>query len=152
MSTAPAPPELFVNLAVADLPRSMAFFSQLGFTFNPTFTNDEAACMVVGGNAYFMLLRHDRFADFALRPIADPTSATEALYALMVGSREEVDRIADTALASGGSPAKDAVDMGFMYMRTFCDPDGHHFEVGYMDISRFPGHDAAGDAERAARE
>lgn len=125
--------KLFLNVPVADLERSKAFFSTLGFEFNPQFTNNECACMVVSDDAYVMLLTKKRFQDFTTKEIADTSATTEALIAFSAESREEVDAIADKALASGGETATEPVDYGFMYYRTFLDPDGHHWEVMWMD-------------------
>ncbi len=127
----PAPSRLlFVNLPVADLKAAQAFFRSLGFTFDPKFTNDEAACMVLSDQAYIMLLERGRFADFARRPIAD--GQTEALLAISAESREAVDALTDEALGAGGTPAGDPMDYGFMYQRSFFDLDGHHWEVMWM--------------------
>ena len=125
--------KLFVNIAVADLPRSIEFFTKLGFSFNPQFTDETATCMLVGEDAYFMLLTRERFGDFRKKPLGDAASATEAIYAITAESREAVDELADTALANGGTSAGDPQDQGFMYTRSFNDPDGHHFEVFWMD-------------------
>ena len=125
--------KMFVNLPVSDLDRSVAFFTTLGFTFNPQFTDETATCMLVGEDAYVMLLTEPKFAEFTVKPVADATAATEAIVALSAGSREEVDRFAEAALANGGSPAKEPMDLGFMYGRSFADPDGHHWEIFWMD-------------------
>src|SRR3954469_17222564 len=101
---------LFVNLPVAGLERSKAFFAQLGFTYNPNFTDDTAACMLVGEHAFVMLLTREKFAQFAKLPIADPTTHTLALYCFSVSSREEVDTVSAAAIAAGGSEADDADD------------------------------------------
>lgn len=123
---------LFVNLGVADVSRSMRFFEQLGFSFNEKFTDESCACMVISDKAYAMLIAADRFAEFATRPVADPKLTTEALLCVSADSREAVDAFADTALAAGGTAAQDPVDYGFMYGRSFNDPDGHHWEVMWM--------------------
>ncbi len=133
--TTPANRKLFVNLAVEDLDRSVAFFTKLGFDFDSRFTDESATCMIVGQDAFFMLLVRDRFADFSRNPLGDPATHTEALYALTADSRQAVDDLTDAALAAGGSPAADAQDHGFMYSRSFRDPDGHHFEVFWMDTA-----------------
>jgi predicted lactoylglutathione lyase len=125
--------KLFVNIAVEDLDRSVDFFTVLGFSFEPRFTDETATCMLVGEDAYFMLLTRKRFADFRTQPLVDAATQTEAIYAFSVESREEVDRLADAALAGGGSPAGEPQDHGFMLTRSFRDPDGHHFEVFWMD-------------------
>lgn len=127
------PRKLFVNIPVADLQRSIDFYEQLGFTFNLQFTDASATCMLVGEDAYFMLLVRNRFQDFVKRPIADPQSETAATYALSVDSREDVDALVNKALEIGGSRAMEPQDHGFMYGWSFYDPDGHHFEVFWMD-------------------
>ena len=126
--------KLFVNLAVEDLDRSVAFFTKLGFEFDARFTDETATCMVVGEDAFFMLLVKPRFAEFTSNALSDPTTQTEALFAFSADSREEVDALTNAALASGGSPAANDQDHGFMYGRSFRDPDGHHFEVFWMDM------------------
>jgi predicted lactoylglutathione lyase len=127
--------KLFVNLAVRDLERSKAFFAGLGFTFNPKFTNDAGACMVVGADSFVMLLTEPFFKGFTKREPCDTTRFSEGLFAIDCASRAEVDAFVDRALATGGSPAMDPSDMGFMYMRTFYDLDGHHWEVFWMDAT-----------------
>ena len=124
---------LFVNLPVADVGRSKAFFAALGFSYNPMFTDETAACMLVGEHAFVMLLSRERFADFAKLPIADPTTHTLALYCFSVSSREEVDAVSAAALAAGGTEADGAEDLGFMYSRSFFDLDGHGWQVMWMD-------------------
>jgi hypothetical protein len=137
--TAPATRhKLFVNVPVADLQRSIAFFEALGFAFNPHFTDATATCMLVGEDAYFMLLTRQRFVDFAARPAADPRAQTGALFALSVDSREAVDAMVQRAVAAGGSHAVDPQDHGFMYGWSFYDPDGHHWEVFWMDPAAIP--------------
>ncbi len=129
------PRKLFVNIPVEDLQRSIDFFEALGFTFNLQFTDATATSMLVGEDAYFMLLRKDRFAEFSKAPIADPRQATGALFAISVNSREEVDEMVKKAVAAGGSYAVDAQDHGFMYGWSFKDVDGYHWEVFWMDPS-----------------
>jgi predicted lactoylglutathione lyase len=133
--TQPAHPGrmLFVNMPVADVARSKAFFAQLGFSFNPAFSDDSGACMLVGEHAFVMLLSREKFAQFAKLPVADPTTHTLALYSFSVSSREEVDTVGAAALAAGGSEADDAEDLGFMYTRSFYDLDGHGWQVMWMD-------------------
>jgi predicted lactoylglutathione lyase len=125
--------QLFVNLAVDDLERSVAFFTALGFSFDPRLTDETATCMIVGENAYVMLLTKPKFEEFTTKPLADATGQTEVLVAVSAASREGVDEVAEAALASGGSVAADPLDYGFMYSRSFQDPDGHHWEVVWMD-------------------
>src|SRR5258707_8335354 len=124
---------LFVNIPVADIERSKAFFARLGFSYNPMFTGETAACMLVGEQASVMLLSHETFAEFAKLPMADPTTHTLALYCFSVSSRDEVDAVSAAALAAGGSEAGDAQDFGFMYSRSFFDLDGHGWQGMWMD-------------------
>jgi predicted lactoylglutathione lyase len=135
----PAPHKLFVNIPVSDLQRSIQFFEALGFSFNPQFTDATATCMLVGEDAYFMLLTKERFADFSKRPMGDPRKETNALFAISVNSREEVDETVKKAVTAGGSHALDPQDHGFMYVWTFYDIDGHHWEVFWMDPSAIAG-------------
>jgi predicted lactoylglutathione lyase len=125
--------KLFVNIAVEDLDRSVEFFTKLGFAFDQRFTDETATCMLVGEDAYFMVIRRDRFDEFRKKPLSDAAASTEAIYAISCDNREEVDRIADTAVAIGGTAAGEPQDQGWMYSRGFDDPDGHHFDVFWMD-------------------
>ncbi|OVZ59409.1 glyoxalase/bleomycin resistance/extradiol dioxygenase family protein [Pigmentiphaga sp. NML080357] len=127
--------QMFVNFPVADLPRSKEFFGKLGFTFNPQFTNDQAACMVIGENLYAMLLTSEYFRSFINKEISDATRSTEVLVALSCESRAEVDDLVSKALAAGGTAPRPAQDHGFMYSHGFDDLDGHIWEVFYMDPS-----------------
>ena len=127
------PRKLFVNIPVSDLQRSIEFFEALGFTFNAQFTDATATAMLVGEDAYFMLLTKEKFESFSKRPIGDPRKATTALYALGVNSRADVDEMVNKAVAKGGSHALEPQDHGFMYGWSFYDLDGHHWEVFWMD-------------------
>ena len=133
------PHKLFVNIPVSDLQRSITFFEALGFSFNAQFTDATATCMLVGEDAYFMLLTRDRFTGFSKRPMSDPRRETNALFALSVNSREEVDAMVRKAVAAGGSHAVDPQDHGFMYGWSFYDLDGHHWEVFWMDPKAIQG-------------
>ena len=134
--TKPAMPrKLFVNIPVSDLQRSIEFFEALGFTFNAQFTDATATAMLVGEDAYFMLLTKEKFASFSKRPLGDPQKQTDALYAVGVESRAAVDEMVNKAVANGGSYALDPQDHGFVYGWSFYDPDGHHWEVFWMDPS-----------------
>jgi predicted lactoylglutathione lyase len=124
---------LFVNIPVADLERSKAFFAELGFGFNPKFTDETAACMLVGEHAFVMLLSREKFAEFSKLPMADPATHALALYSFSVSSRDEVDAVSAAALAAGASEADGAEDYGFMYSRSFFDLDGHGWQVMWMD-------------------
>ena len=137
MATTPSR-KIFVNLPVRDLQRSVEFFSRLGFAFDPRFTDAQATCMILSEEAFVMLLVESRFKDFTTRQICDTRTHSEGLCALSAESRAEVDALVDAAIAAGGTHACDPVDHGFMYFRSFYDLDGHHWEVGYMDMSAFP--------------
>ncbi|MGO1974031.1 MAG: VOC family protein [Propionibacteriaceae bacterium] len=126
---------LFVNLPVKNLQRSVDFFTQLGFEFNAQFTDENATSMVINDQATVMLLVEDFFQTFTDRRVADATSATEVLVAFSVSEKSQVDTVVEAALASGGSPHKDKKDEGFMYGWSFCDPDGHVWEVMWMDAA-----------------
>jgi uncharacterized protein len=125
--------KLFVNLPVRDLNKSKEFFSKLGFEFNPKFTDDKAACMVISDEAFAMLLTEPFFKTFTKRELADTTRQTEGLFALSCSSKAEVDDMVKKALAAGGKPAMEKQDQGFMYGWSFYDLDGHHWEVLWMD-------------------
>ncbi|HSB47247.1 MAG TPA: VOC family protein [Candidatus Bilamarchaeum sp.] len=131
---------IFVNLPVKDLKKSMAFFSKLGFKFNPQFTNDNAACMIIEeNNSYAMLLVEKFFKGFLRgKEISDAKKTTEVLVSLSLGSREEVDMFVKAALSAGGKEARETQDYGWMYGRAIEDLDGHIWEVGYMDMSKMP--------------
>jgi predicted lactoylglutathione lyase len=125
--------KIFVNLAVRDLKRSMDFFAKLGFTFNPKFTDEKAACMIVSDEAFVMLLAEPFFKTFTKREICDTSTHTEGLFALSSPSRAEVDDLVHKAIAAGGKHALDPMDHGFMYGWSFYDLDAHHWEVIWMD-------------------
>lgn len=130
--------QIFVNLAVKDLDRSVRFFTELGFRFDQRFTDENATCMIVDENAYVMLLVEPFFKGFTKKDLADTAATTEVILAVSADSREQVDEIADRALAAGGAPSNDPMDEGFMYARSFEDPDGHLWEVLYMDEIAVP--------------
>ena len=123
---------VFVNLPVADVAASREFFSRLGFSFDERFCDAQTACLALSELAYVMLLEQPRFADFTAKPLGDPHATTSALVCVSAADRDAVDAFADTALAAGGRPAKDPVDFGQMYGRSFFDLDGHHWEVMWM--------------------
>lgn len=126
---------IFINLPVKDLQKSIDFFTALGFEFNAQFTDDKATCMVIHDNIFAMLLVESRFKDFTKKEIADATQSTEAIIALSAESREQVDEMVNRALAAGGKQTNEPMDHGFMYQRSFEDLDGHLWEVIYMDAS-----------------
>ena len=124
---------MFVNLCVRDVAKSMAFFGVLGFRFDPKFTDDNAACLIVNDSASVMLLAEPFFRTFTKREPCDTRSHTEGLFALSCDSRAEVDAMVHRAVDSGGSYAMEPIDHGFMYGWSFYDLDGHHWEVLWMD-------------------
>lgn len=130
---------IFLNLPVSDLQKSIAFFTKLGFSFNPQFTDDKATCMILNEKAYVMLLVREYFQTFIKKEVVDATKSTEAIIAISVDSREAVDAFANTALESGAAPAVDPQDHGFMYNRSFQDLDGHQWEVFWMDPGAIQG-------------
>jgi uncharacterized protein len=125
--------KIFVNLPVNDLNKSIMFFNKLGFTFNPQFTDETAACMVVSEDIFVMLLTHDKFKAFTPKKISDATKSTEVLVGLSRENREGVDEIVRNAVAAGGTTYDEPKDYGFMYGHGFQDLDGHIWEVFYMD-------------------
>jgi uncharacterized protein len=125
---------MFVNLPVTDLERAKAFYTAIGFTINPLFTDHNAACVVVEeDHSYFMILVRDFFQTFSERPIGNPAETVSATTAIFVDSREEVDAAVVAGLGAGGTEAQPASDYGFMYQRQLTDPDGNVLEFGYMD-------------------
>ena len=124
--------QIFVNLPVKDLPRSVAFFTALGFSFNPQFTNENATCMIVDENIFVMLLVEPFFQGFIKKSICDAHKSTEVLVCLSCESRAEVDELVTKAVAAGGTIPRDPEDHGFMYGHAFEDPDGHIWELVYM--------------------
>jgi predicted lactoylglutathione lyase len=130
--------QIFINFAVTDLQKSMDFYTALGFTNNPQFSDDSGKCMVWSDNIFVMLLTHDKFATFATKPIADTKSNVAGLFSLSVDSVDEVNSIVTNGLKAGGSEPNEMRDYGFMQQRTIEDPDGHTWEIFYMDISKFP--------------
>jgi predicted lactoylglutathione lyase len=130
--------KIFVNLPVKDLNKTVKFFTALGFTFNPQFTDENATCMIVSDDIFVMLLVEKFFQTFTKKPVADATKTAEVIIALSADSRERVDELVDKALAAGGAMSNEPQDMGWMYQRSFQDVDGHLWEVAYMDESAVP--------------
>ncbi len=124
---------LFVNLPVSDLPRTQAFFGALGFSFNPQFSGDHAACLVINEHISCMLLTRPFFEGFTPLPVADAHASTQVLLALQCDSRDEVGRIVAQAVAQGATTPTQPKDHGFMLQHGFSDLDGHHWEVFWMD-------------------
>ena len=127
------PTKIFVNLPVKDLKKSIEFFTQLDFTFNPQFTDETAACMIVSEDIFVMLLTEDKFKTFTPKEICDSKRYTEALVGLSLESRAKVDEMVRKAVAAGGTTFNEAVDHGFMYSHGFQDLDGHLWELFYME-------------------
>ena len=131
--------KIFVNLPVRDLKKTMAFFTKLGFKFNPMFTDENAACMVVSEDIYAMLLVEKFFKDFIPgKEICEAKKSTEAIVALSLESRENVDEMIRNAVMAGGSEYRQAQDHGWMYGRAFQDINGHIWEPFYMDMNSIP--------------
>lgn len=129
---------LFLNLPISDLTRSTAFFSALGFSFNPKFTGEHAACLVINEHIQVMLLTRSFFAGFTPKPVTDPHVSTPAFMSLSVAHRAEVDELMQKAIAAGGTEYSPAKDHGFMYQRGFFDLDGHAWEIFYLNEAEFP--------------
>ena len=132
------PRQIYVNLPIKDLSKTTNFFSHLGFEFDPRFTDDKAACLIIGENIYAMLLKEEFFKTFTNKQIVDAKNNTEVLLALRVDSREDVDQMISRARKAGGSVPREPHDHGFMYEHAFEDLDGHIWEVFYMDPNARP--------------
>lgn len=128
--------KIFVNLPVADLDRSVAFFGRLGFTFNAQFTDETASCMIVSEDIFVMLLTREKFADFTPKEICDATKATEVLVCLSCENRKSVDDMVAAAVAAGGATPIPPKDYGFMYQHGFEDLDGHLWELVHMEADQ----------------
>ncbi|MFE5317997.1 VOC family protein [Paenibacillus sp. NPDC056579] len=127
--------KIFVNLPVKDLQQSMDFFKKAGFEFNPHFTDENAACLVISDSIFAMLLVEPFFSSFTKKEITDTAKSAEVIVGLSASSRAQVDEIVNKAVAAGGSSNSEPMDQGFMYSRSFQDVDGHIWEVIYMDMS-----------------
>lgn len=130
--------KVFINLPVKNLDKSMEFFKSLGFSFNPQFTDEKAACMIVSENIFVMLLTDTYFQTFTRKEICDAKKSTEVLIALDTNSKDEVKELVSKAQAAGAHIYAEAQDHGWMYQHSFADLDGHQWELAYMDISQFP--------------
>ncbi|TMJ17556.1 MAG: lactoylglutathione lyase [Alphaproteobacteria bacterium] len=131
------PQMIFINLPVADLAAAKAFYEAIGAVNNPAFTDETAACMVFSDTIHVMLLTHEKFAQFTPKRIADARETSEVLICISAESREAVDSITDKAIAAGGREPREKQDHGFMYGRSFEDPDGHIWEPMWMDMAGF---------------
>lgn len=130
--------QIYINLPVKDLKKSIAFFKKVGFEFNDMFTNDESAALIIGDNIFAMLSTEEKYKTFTPKAIADTAATTEVILAITADSKEQVDEIVNRALEAGGSKFTDSVDHGFMYYGSFQDVDGHAWEVLYMDQNAIP--------------
>ncbi|WP_406441086.1 VOC family protein [Streptomyces sp. NBC_00631] len=130
---------IFVNLATGDVAASRKFFTELGYSINPQFSNDDCSCVVISDTIIAMLLSKQRYADFTKKEIADSTKTSEVLICLSAESREKVDELVQKAVAAGGTANDDVQDQGFMYGRSFDDLDGHSWEVVWMDPAAVQG-------------
>ena len=131
--------QVFINLAVKDVNQSMDFYTQVGFSNNPQFSDDSTKCMVWSENIFVMIMNHEKFKTFVTKPIADTKNNTAALFALSVESLDKVNELVDKGVAAGGSEPVPFADYGFMQKRNIEDMDGHIWEIFYMDMSKFPG-------------
>ncbi|TDD74730.1 VOC family protein [Flavobacterium caseinilyticum] len=130
--------KIFLNLAIKDLKKSIDFFTTLGFSFNPQFTDEHATCMIIGENIFVMLVTEQRFKDFTKKEICNAHKNTEVLIAIDVDSREKVDEMVNTAEDAGGSIYMEPQDHGWMYGHSFADLDGHQWEIMFMDENAIP--------------
>jgi uncharacterized protein len=130
--------QVFINLPVKDVEKSMNFYTQLGFTNNPQFSDDTSKCMVWSENIFVMLLTHQKFATFATKPVANTKSNLAGLFSLSTDSVDELNKIATNGLKAGGTEPNEMRDYGFMQQRTIEDFDGHTWELFFMDMSKFP--------------
>jgi uncharacterized protein len=130
--------QIFINLAVKDLQKSMNFYAALGFSNNTQFSDDAGKCMVWSENIFVMIMTPEKFKSFATKPLADTKSKLAGLFSLSVDSIDEVNNIVTNGLNSGGTEPTEMKDYGFMQQRTIEDPDGHTWEIFYMDLAKFP--------------
>ena len=130
--------QIFINLAVKDLQKSMDFYTALGFTNNPQFSDEAGKCMVWSENIFVMLLTHEKFSLFATKPIADTKTKLAGLFSLSMDNIEAVNKMVTDGLKAGGTEPSEMKDYGFMQQRTIEDFDGHTWEIFYMDLSKFP--------------
>ena len=130
--------QIFINLAVSDLKKSMEFYTALGFSNNPQFSDETGKCMVWSESIYVMIMTHEKFSSFATKPIANTKSNLAGLFSLSVANLDEVNKMMTDGLKAGGTEPTEMKDYGFMQQRTIEDFDGHTWEIFYMDISKFP--------------
>jgi predicted lactoylglutathione lyase len=130
--------QIFINLAVKDINKSMEFYTKMGFSNNPQFSDETGKCMVWSDDIFLMLLSHEKFASFATKPIADTKASVAGLFSMSVDSLDEVNSITQAALDAGGIEPNEIRDYGFMQQRTIEDFDGHTWEIFFMDMTKFP--------------
>ena len=130
--------QIFINLAITNLQKSFDFYTALGFSNNPQFSDKSTKCMVWCDNIFLMIMTHEKFATFATKPIADTKNKVAGLYSLSVESTDEVNKIVENGLKAGGIEPNEMRDYGFMQQRTIEDLDGHTWEIFYMDMTKFP--------------
>ncbi|HBI90911.1 VOC family protein [Sphingobacterium multivorum] len=130
--------QIFINLAVADVNKSMDFYTQLGFTNNPQFSDEQGKCMVWSEHIFVMLLSPDKFKTFTEKPLADTKKQIAGLFSLAVSGLDRVNEIVDKGLKAGGIEPTPMKDYGFMQQRSIEDFDGYTWEIFYMDMSKFP--------------
>ncbi|MFA5012023.1 MAG: VOC family protein [Ignavibacteria bacterium] len=130
--------QIFINLAVKDLQKSMDFYTALGFTNNPQFSDDTGKCMVWSENIFVMIMTHEKFKSFAAKPIADTKLTVAGLFSLSLESLDEVNQMMTNGLKAGGVELQEMKDYGYMQQRTIEDFDGHTWEIFFMDITKFP--------------
>jgi predicted lactoylglutathione lyase len=130
--------QVFINLPVKDSEKSMEFYTKMGFTVNPQFSDDTAKCLVWSENIFVMIMTHEKFKTFATKPLADTKNNIAGLFSLSVESIDKVNEIVDNAVKAGGIEPKPMLDYGFMQLRNVEDFDGHTWEIFYMDVSKIP--------------
>jgi predicted lactoylglutathione lyase len=133
--------QVFINLPVKDVERSMNFYTQLGFTVNPQFSDEQAKCMIWSDTIFVMLMSHEKLTGFTKKPIADTKIGLAALFALSVESVDQINEIVDKGLQAGGTEPMPMADYGFMQLRKIEDYDGHTWEIFFMDMTKVPGQD-----------
>lgn len=137
---------IFINLPVKDIARSVTFFSQIGYKFNPKFSDKNAKCLIISDNIFVMLLEESFFKKFTRKEVADTSRTTEAIFTITTESREKVDDSMNKIIAAGGSEVMQPMDQGGMYSRSFQDPDGHLWEIFHMDLEKVPEFTETGQA------
>lgn len=133
--------QVFINLAVKDVERSKDFYTQLGFTLNPQFSDDQGKCMVWSDTIFLMIMSHEKFKSFTNKPIADTKNNIAGLFALSVENTDQVNEMVENGLKAGGTEPMPMTDYGFMQLRKIEDFDGHTWEIFYMDVTKIPNQD-----------